>query len=178
MESAFRALVDPIPADLLSPAVFGSVCLLLCWIAYFTSWHNRVGAAVRASLSDAYRSSHLPHPRQRLFYGAVRKKAGLDRSGLYAANLLLFWSLLAGCAAHGLLLYFDFLLADQLLVDALFTVFCVIWLLTQPASTVDRRTRWGFYRTGTVLRVFIREILILFLLAFRFYVVWFYFRAS
>ncbi len=167
-----------LPSVLTAPHVFGTICLALCWTYYVFDIRGPITRAVR-ECSLAFRRQHLSRRRDRLFYGAARKKARLDEGGVYLVNLASFLLLCMTTVLHGALFFLcvqgDAMacLALRMVLTLTIFVVSVLALLTQPSTTLDRRTRWGFARTGSVVRAVLRELFIVAVLFLWIYDAWF-----
>jgi hypothetical protein len=101
-----------------------------------------------------------------LFYATARQKAGLDEGGVYLTNLLSFLLLAMTTLIHAALAVLcvremdTAITADKLLLTVTICVISVLSLITQPGATLERRTRWGFRKTGNIVRAVLREVLI------------------
>lgn len=167
-----------LPRGLTEPGVFGSVWLVLCCLGYVAFVRGPITRAVRARCSPSYLSAHLPHVWHRVFYGAARKKAGLDEGGLYLINLSVFWSLVGAVVLHTALFALSYRLpaletVDRLLLTVVICVMAFLCLVTQPATTVERRVRWGFGRGGSVVCAVLWEVAIIAALFLWLYDAWF-----
>jgi hypothetical protein len=159
-----------LPSSLTVPYVFGSVCLVFFWLCYFFDIRPPLVAAVERNCREAYRKEHLSSRWRRLFYASVRKKARLDEGGLYLMHLLSLLLLSTVTLLHTAL--FPFCLQDMALAIGADKVFltltialgAIFSLVTQPGTTMERRTRWGFRRTGSIVRAILRELLIVIVL--------------
>jgi len=155
-----------LPPALTAPHVFGPACLIFFWLCYFFDVRPPLVAAARRGCREDWRREHLSRPWQRLFFSSARKKARLDEGGLYLMNLLSLLVLLAVTLLHAALLPLclqDMTLAigaDKLALTLAIGLVAILSLVTQPGATMERRTRWGFRRTGSIVRVILRELLI------------------
>ena len=155
-----------LPRTLTEPYIFGSLCLLFCWLCYVADIWAPITRAVRERCSTAFRQEHLKHPWQRLFYESARQKAKLDEGGIYLTNLSAFLVLSVTTLIHAALTVLCVrnmaiaIVADKLVLTAAICVISVLSLITQPGATLERRARWGFRRTGNIVRAVLREVLI------------------
>ena len=178
MNQALADLFLALPRTLTDPCVFGSIWLLLCWAGYVAFVRGPITRAVRARCPATFLSTHLPHPWHRLLYGAARKKARLDEGGLYQTNLAVLCALSAATVGHVVLLLLSARLPaletlDRLALTAVVCGMAVLCLLTQPATTLERRARWGFGKVGSVLCALLWEALIVAALLLWLYDAWF-----
>ena len=168
------------PPSLSDPLIFGSLTLALCWLGYLLCMRAPLLRAVRGRCGDAFVAEQRKRPWRCLLYGSVRKRARLDRGGLYLGNLAALCSLSAVSAAHVLLFIVARRgvsacgVADRLLVTATAAAVGVLCLWTQPGATVERRTRWGFGRAGSVVRAVVWEGVIVAVLLLWLYDAWFF----
>jgi hypothetical protein len=155
-----------LPRTLTESYVFGSLCLLFCWLCYVADIRAAITRAVRERCSAAFRQEHLGRPWHRLFYATARQKAGLDEGGVYLTNLLSFLLLAMTTLIHASLAVLcvremdTAITADKLLLTVTICVISVLSLITQPGATLERRTRWGSRKTGNIVRAVLREVLI------------------
>jgi hypothetical protein len=63
--------------------------------------------------------------------------------------------------------------ADKILLTVTLCIISVLALITQPGATMERRERWGFRKTGNMIRAILREILIVAVLFLWLYDAWF-----
>lgn len=167
-----------LPRGLTDPRVFGSVWLVLCALGYVAFVRGPITRAVRAHCSASYLSTHLPRPWHRILYGAARKKAKLDEGGLYTTNLAVLLTLAVAVVLHALLFVLSYRLpalatVDRVLLTAVVCVMAFLCLVTQPATTVERRVRWGFGKGSAWLCAVLWEIAIVALLFLWLYDAWF-----
>ena len=167
-----------LPRTLTDPRVCGSVWLLLCCLGYVAFVRGPITRAVRARCSAAFLATDLPRPRHRILYGAARKKARLDEGGLYQTNLIVLVSLAVAVALHAALFVLSYRLpllatVDRLVVTAVVCVMSVLCLATQPATTVERRLRWGFSKGSAWLCALLWELAIVAALFLWLYDAWF-----
>ena len=167
------------PPWLRDPLIFGSMALALCWFGYFVCMRAPLLEAVRARCGDAFLTEQRKRPWRCVLYGSARKKAKLDKGGLYAGNLaavcfllsmsivhvVLFVAVRQGMEACGIV--------DRLLVTVVAVVIGAACLWTQPGATVERRLRWGFGRANAVIHAAIWEALIVIALFLWLYDAWF-----
>ena len=152
-----------LPRGLTAPHIFGTLCLLFSWLCYFFNIRPLIVRRIQKRCTPAYRKEHLCAVRARILYGKARKKAGLDEGGAYLFHLLSLLLLICATVLHGAL--FAFCLAGEVVAVAVDNValtvtvccICALSLALQPASTMDRRTRWGFRRPGNIVRAVLRE---------------------
>ena len=155
-----------LPRSLTAPHIFGSFCLAFLWLCYFFDIRPMVTRRVRKCCSEAYRREQLASFRARILYSAAYKKARLDEGGVYLLHLLSLLIMIVATILHAAL--FAFCLSGvsvATVVDgmALTVTVCTVGLLslaTQPRATLERRTRWGFHRLGSIVRVILREAII------------------
>jgi uncharacterized membrane protein YkgB len=101
-----------------------------------------------------------------LFYESARQKARLDEGGIYLTNLSAFLVLSVTTLIHAALTVLCVrsmaiaIVADKLVLTVAIGVISVLSLITQPGATLERRARWGFRRTGNIVRAVLREVLI------------------
>ncbi|MBR5615355.1 MAG: hypothetical protein IKW66_00895 [Clostridia bacterium] len=168
-----------LPRALTEPYVFGSLCLAFAWLCYFADIRSPITRAVRSRCGDAFCRANMPRVWQRIFYRAARKKAKLDEGGLYLTNLFSFFLMAMATLIHAALLVLcvqDMAAAvtvDKILLTVTLCIISLLALMTQPAATLDRRTRWGFRHTGNVVRAVLRELLIVAVLFLWLYDAWF-----
>ena len=153
-----------LPATLTASHVFGSICLAFCWLCYLFNLRYPITQAVRRRRKKGEALSLRPW--QRVFYTALRKQARLDEGGVYLTHLLTLLLLIIVTLLHGAL----FLLCaqgeamavtvDRVAMTVLVGIICLSSLFTQPAATMERRSRLGFHKTGSVVRAILRELLI------------------
>ena len=155
-----------LPSVLTAPHVFGSLCLVFFWLCYFFDVRPPLVAAVRKNCRGDFIAEHLPRPWRRIFFASARKKAKLDEGGLYAMHVLTLLPLLVATVLHGALLAFCFggmplaVETDKLALTLTFGLVAIFSLILQPRATMERRTRWGFRKTGSAVRAILRELLI------------------
>lgn len=167
-----------LPRALTDPRVFGSVWLLLCWLGYVAFVRGPIRRAVRARCSASFLATELPRPWHRILYGAARKKARLDEGGLYRTNLAVLVSLTVAVVLHVLLFALSYRLplletVDRLVVTVAVCAVSVLCLATQPATTVERRLRWGFGKGSAWLCAVLWELAIVAALFLWLYDAWF-----
>ncbi len=155
-----------LPRGLTRPHVFGSLCLVFCWLCYFFDVRSMITLRVRKCCSAAYYNEHLSSFRSRILYGAARKKAKLDEGGGYFFHLLALLLLICTTVLHAALFAFCLAgvsvasVADGIVLTVTVCVIGALSLATQPRATMERRTRWGFHLPGSIVRMILREILI------------------
>lgn len=155
-----------LPPALTAPHVFGTACLVFFWLCYFFDVRPPLVAAVRRGCREDWRREHLSRLRQRLFFSSARKKAKLDEGGLYAMNLLSLVLLAVATVSHIALLPLCLqdtawaIGADKLILTLACGLVAIFSLVTQPGATMERRTRWGFGKTGSIVRAVLRELVI------------------
>ena len=155
-----------LPSGVTAPCVFGSICLGFFWLCYLFDIRPPLVAAVCRGCREDWQQEHLSRPWQRLFFTSARKKARLDEGGLYLVHLLTLLSLSTVTVLHAAL--FPFCLqemtlaveADKLALTLAFGLVAIFSLILQPGATMERRARWGFRKTGSVVRAILRELLI------------------
>ena len=167
-----------LPRGLTDPRVFGSVWLALCILGYVAFVRGPITRAVRARCSASYLATHLPRPWHRILYGAARKKAKLDEGGLYTINLAVLLTLALTTAVHVALFVLSYRLpalatVDRILLTAVVGGMTFLCLVTQPATTVERRVRWGFGKGRSWLCAVLWEIVIVAALFLWLYDAWF-----
>ena len=153
-----------LPSTLTAPHVFGSLCLVFFWLCYFFDVRPPLVAAVYKNCREGYIEEYLSRPWRRVFFASVRKKAKLDEGGLYAMHLLTLLPLLVATVLHGAL--FAFCLGgmplavetDKLALTLACGLVTIFSLILQPGATMERRTRWGFRKTGSIVRAILREL--------------------
>ena len=169
-----------LPSVLTASHVFGSFCLAFCWLCYAFNVRFLLVQAVRSRCREDYRREHLSRAWQRLFYSSVRKKARLDEGGVYLTHLLAFLLLTVATLLHLFLFAFCMqgvalaVTVDRLALTVAVGVICVFSLFTQPAATMERRLRWGFHKTGSIVRAVLREVLIVAVIFLWLYDAYFY----
>ncbi len=169
-----------LPQALIAPHIFGILVLLFWWACYFADIRGPIERAVRATCGRSFWQAKLQKPWQRLFFGAARKKAKLDEGGVYLTNLAAFLLLTMTTVMHAALFIFcmqGMALAsriDSILLTVTTCIIGTLTLLTQPHTTIERRTRWGFRRTGSIVRAVLREFLIVAVIFLWIYAAWFY----
>ncbi|MBO5899069.1 MAG: hypothetical protein J6R04_08665 [Clostridia bacterium] len=178
MNQLLADLFLALPRGLTDPRVFGSVWLTLCILGYVAFVRGPITRAVRAHCSASYLSTHLPRPWHRILYGAARKKAKLDEGGLYTTNLAVLLTLAGTVAVHVALFVLSYRLpalatVDRILLTAVVGVMAFLCLVTQPATTLERRMRWGFGRASSVLCAVAWDLLIVAALFLWLYDAWF-----
>ena len=153
-----------LPPFLTASHVFGSFCLAFCWLCYVFNLRYPITQAVRR---HRRRGDGQPSGLwQRVFCTSLRKKARVDEGGVYLTHLLTLLLLLAVTLLHGALLALCVqgdalaLAVDRIALTVLMWAVCLFSLFTQPAATMERRLRWGFHKTGSIVRAVLREILI------------------
>lgn len=155
-----------LPPWLVKPYVFGTFCLIFLWLCYFFDIRAMITRRVRKHCSEAYRRENLSPMVRRILYGSVRKKAKLDEGGAYLFHLLSLIVIVSATVLHAAL--FGFCLsgvqvasvADSAVLTVVVSTLGILSLATQPASTMERRSRWGFRLPGTVVRAVLREVII------------------
>ncbi len=168
-----------LPRTLTESYVFGSLCLVFAWLCYLADIRGPVTRAVRARCGDDFMHANMPRVWQRIVYRAARKKAKLDEGGAYLINLLSVLLLTMTTLIHAALLVLCLqgmalaITVDKILLTVTLCIICVLSLMTQPASTLDRRERWGFRRMGNVVRAVLRELVIAAVLFLWLYDAWF-----
>ncbi|MBQ8718309.1 MAG: hypothetical protein IJY66_03495 [Clostridia bacterium] len=178
LADAIRAL----PPFLQKPLLLGWLCLALSALAYWYFIRPALWSYIRAHASKKIIASYLPKRRSRIFFSGIRKKAHLERCGWYTVNLYLLPSLLGVALLHlvmtvlwlcGVSLPSGAETAHLALLSLLFFAIAVLSLISQPAATKERRTRWGFRPFGNTLHAALWEIIIVILLFLWFYVAYF-----
>lgn len=155
-----------LPVSLTAPCLFGSLCLAFFWLCYFFDIRPPVVSAVDRACREDWQKTHLSRPWQRIFFSAARKKARLDEGGLYLMNLLSLLALSSVTVLHAALVPFCLqdvtpaVGADKLALSLVIGLVAIFSLVTQPRATMARRTRWGFRRTGSIVRAILRELVI------------------
>jgi hypothetical protein len=168
-----------LPRALTEPYVFGSLCLAFGWLCYAADIRSPITRAVRARCGDAFMRVNMPHVWQRIFYRLARKKAKLDEGSVYLINLLSLLLLMVTTLIHTALIVLCVkdmaaaITADKILLTVTLCIISVLALITQPGATMERRERWGFRKTGNIVRAVLREILIVAVLFLWLYDAWF-----
>jgi hypothetical protein len=153
-----------LPSSVTAPYVFGSICLVFFWLCYFFDIRPPIVGAIERHCRQDWREEHLSRPWNRLFFSAARKKAKLDEGGLYLMHLLALLALSTATLLHIALLPFclqDMALAigaDKIALSFAVGLVAIFSLVTQPRATMERRTRWGFRRPGSIVRAILREL--------------------
>ena len=182
MNQQIADTIRAFPPFLQSPLILGWLCLALSALAYWYFIRPSLWRYIREHASGKVIATYLPHRRSRIFFTSIRKKAHLERCGWYTVNLYLLPSLLVVGLFHLTLTVLQLChisLPDPLgtlhiaILTAFFFVIAVLSLISQPAATQERRTRWGFRPFGNTLHAALWEIIIVILLFLWFYVAYF-----
>ena len=153
-----------LPSFLTASHVFGSICLVFCWLCYLFNVRFPITQAVRRQRKRG--EEQPPHVWQKVFYTSLRKKARLDEGGVYLLHLLALLSLTAVTLLHVALLALCVqgvslaVTVDRIALTVAVGGICLFSMFTQPAATMERRLRWGFHKPGSVARAVLRELLI------------------
>lgn len=179
MNQMLADLFLSMPRALTEPRVFGSLCLALCWLGYVFFVHATLSRAAAERCDGEPLTSRLTRPWHRILYGRVRECAHLDEGGLYAVHLGVLLLLSVATVIHALLFWLDadgYALAgtvDRVLLTAVVLAVAAVCLWMQPATTVERRVRWGFSRQNAVVHALLWEVLLVALALLWLYDAWF-----
>ena len=182
MNQQIADIIRAFPPFLQSPLTLGWLCLALCGLAYWYFIRPALWRYIRENASKKMIASYLPLRRSRIFFTSIRKKAHLERCGWYTVNLYLLPSLL-GITLLQLVMTVLLLSAVSLptalgtahtaLLTVLFFAVAVLSLISQPAATKERRTRWGFRPFGNAVHAILWQLIIVAILFLWFYVAYF-----
>lgn len=168
-----------LPPALTAPAVSGALALAWCWVAYWLAARVPLIRRVREQCSPAVCRKQLSHWYHRVLYRPVRRKAGLDEGGLYLAQNVLLWGLVAVTLLHPLLSLLPGWgmpaaeVADRVLVTVAVAGVGIASLLAQPRATCERHARWGFRPFHGLVFAVLWEILMMFVILSWIYIAWF-----
>ena len=174
--------VRSLPPILQDTWILGCFYLVLSALAYLYFIRPALWRYIRANASPKVISTYLPRRRNRLLFTSIRKKAHLEHCGWYTVNLYLLPALITVTLSH--------LLASVLhwcavalptavtgllvaLLTLLFFTVAVLSLISQPAATKERRTRWGFRPLGNAIHALLWQLIIVAALFLWFYVAYF-----
>ena len=175
---AIRAL----PAPLRDTYIVGWLYILLCFLCYAYYIRPALWRYIRANASQRTIDTMIVRPSSAIFFTPLRKKAHLDGCGWYMVNRLLLPALLIGLLLHLCATVLHLTLptppsllqaADSTLLSLLFCTVAILSLISQPAATKERRTRWGFRPLGNTVHAILWEVIILVLLFFWLYIAFF-----
>ena len=182
MNQQVADIVRSLPPILQDTWMLGCFYLVLSVLAYRYFIRPALWRYIRNHTSAKVIASYLPHRRNCIFFTSIRKKAHLERCGWYTVNLYLLPGLITVVLMHLAVIVLKLTgitlpsVANHLhiaLLSLLFFVVAVMSLISQPAATKERRTRWGFRPFGNALHVAIWQLLIVAILFLWFYVAYF-----
>jgi hypothetical protein len=175
---AIRAL----PSPLWDTYIVGWLYILLSFLCYAYYIRPALWRYIRAHASPKTIDTMIIRPSAAIFFTPLRKKAHLDACGWYTVNRLLLPALLVGLLLHLCATILHLTLptppallqsADCAMLSLLFCTVAILSLISQPAATQERRTRWGFRPFGNTVHAVIWEGIILFLLFLWLYIAYF-----
>jgi hypothetical protein len=182
MNQAVANAIRALPEPLQNTAILGVAFLALSYLAAFFWIRPALWRYIRANLSERYINDRLPTPASRIFFGKIRKKARLDSCGWFTVNRIFLPLLASVTIVHAVLIGLMWGLAtpptwllplDAAMLSLLFFVTALLSLIAQPAATMERRARWGFYTAGNLVHALIWEGIIIISLFFWLYVAYF-----
>ena len=179
MNQLLADLFLSLPRQVTEPRAFGSIWLALCWLGYFFFVRATLMRTVRERCDTSLLASGASRPWHRILYGVVRERARLDEGGLYGIHLGTLLLLAVTTVIHALLFWLDadgYVLAgtaDRVLLTAVVCAEGAVCLWMQPATTVERRMRWGFSRKNAVVHAVIWEAVLVALALLWLYDAWF-----
>lgn len=171
-----------LPSWLRNTYLLGWLYLVPCCLGYVYFIRPTLWRIVRARLSERTIQENLPTFSSRLFFDGVKKKAHLWDNGWFTVNRVLLPLLPAIICLHGVASILALTLptppallqnADTIMLSLLFFVMAVLFLMTQPSATMERRKRWGFRTTGNILHAMLWEAIIVALLFLWLYIAYF-----
>ena len=182
MNQQIADAVRALPPILQEPYALGWIMCLLCVLAY-TKWiRPAVWRELCACLSQHQIDRLLSRKGGRLLLTTPQGSLSATARGWLTINRILLPALSAAVSLHALLTLLQYALptpgewlgqADGLLLSLLFFAISVLSLITQPRSTIDRRTRWGFRPVGNLVHAVLWEGVIVVLLFLWLYVAYF-----
>ena len=182
MNQQIADMIRAFPPFLQSPLILGWLCLALSALAYWYFIRPSLWRYIRENASKKIIASYLPRRRSCIFFTSIYKKAHLERCGWYTVNLYLLPTLFALSLFHltmTVLQLCSVSLPDLLgtlhisLLSVLFFAVAILSLISQPAATRERRTRWGFRPLGNAIHAILWQLIIVAILFLWFYVAYF-----
>ncbi len=182
MNQLIADAIRSLPWWLRDTYILGWLYLVLCCLGYIYYIRPTLWRIIRERVSERVINDTLPTKASRLFFDAIKKKAHLWDNGYFTVNRILLPALPTLICLHGVASILALTLptpppflrtADAVVLSVFFFVVAVLFLMTQPRATIQRRERWGFRPMGNVVHALLWEALIVCLLFLWLYVAYF-----
>ena len=182
MNQIIADAIRSLPWWLRDTYILGWLYLVLCTLGYLFFIRPALWRIIRSRVPARVIEQCLPTRASCLFFDGIKKKAHLWDNGWFTVNRIVLPLLPVMVCLHGVATILALTLptppallhtADAVLLSMFFFIMTVLFLMTQPRATLERRSRWGFRPAGNVVHVILWEAILVALLFFWLYAAYF-----